>query len=48
MCSLNAGGAIYTNTNSTIIRENIILDTIGDLESSQDWFIRQHGYNQYR
>jgi len=43
MCSLNDGGAIYTNTSSTIIRENIILDTIGDLESSQEWFPLGHG-----
>ncbi len=43
MSSLNDGGAIYTNTDSTIIRENIILDTIGDLESSQEWFPLGHG-----
>jgi len=43
MSSLNDGGAIYTNTSSTIIRENIILDTIGDLESSQEWFPLGHG-----
>lgn len=43
MATLNDGAAIYTNTNNTFIRENIILDTIGNLESSQPWFPLGHG-----
>ncbi len=38
MGTLNDGAAIYTNCNASIIRENLILDTIGDLETSHEWF----------
>ena len=43
MASLNDGAAIYTNANGTLIRGNIILDTVGDLESSQEWTPLGHG-----
>lgn len=43
MATLNDGAAIYTNANRTFVRENIILNTIGDLESSQEWFPLGHG-----
>jgi hypothetical protein len=37
MNTLNDGAAIYTNCSYSFIRENIILDTEGDLESSHPW-----------
>lgn len=37
MTTLNDGAAIYTNCNRSYIRENIILDTVGDLDSSHPW-----------
>ncbi len=43
MHTLNDGGAIYTNCNASIIRDNIILDTIGDLEYSHEWWPLGHG-----
>jgi parallel beta-helix repeat protein len=43
MGTLNDGGAVYTNCNASIIRENIILDTIGDLEYSHEWWPLGHG-----
>jgi parallel beta-helix repeat protein len=43
MATLNDGAAIYTNCGSSIIRENIILDTIGDLDSSHPWTPLGHG-----
>jgi parallel beta-helix repeat protein len=43
MATLNDGGAIYCNTNGTRITENIILDTVGDLESSHPWTPLGHG-----
>ncbi len=43
MATLNDGAAIYCNTNGTRISENIILDTVGDLESSHPWTPLGHG-----
>ncbi|MGC9452574.1 MAG: right-handed parallel beta-helix repeat-containing protein [Oceanipulchritudo sp.] len=43
MNTLNDGGAIYTNCSLSVIRENIILDTKGDLESSHPWTPLGHG-----
>ncbi|MDY0001387.1 MAG: right-handed parallel beta-helix repeat-containing protein [Polyangia bacterium] len=43
MRTLNDGAAIYTNCNASILRENIILDTIGDLEYSHPWWPLGHG-----
>jgi len=43
MHTLNDGGAVYTNCNASIIRDNIILDTIGDLEFSHEWWPLGHG-----
>ncbi|MBW2699230.1 MAG: right-handed parallel beta-helix repeat-containing protein [Deltaproteobacteria bacterium] len=43
MGSLNDGAAIYTNCNASIIRENIILDTLGDMETSHPWWPLGHG-----
>ena len=37
MSTLNDGAGIYTNCNYSFIRENIILDTEGDLASSHPW-----------
>jgi len=43
MGTLNDGGAVYTNCNASQIRGNIILDTIGDLEYSHEWWPLGHG-----
>ncbi|MBW1809665.1 MAG: right-handed parallel beta-helix repeat-containing protein [Deltaproteobacteria bacterium] len=43
MGTLNDGAAVYTNCNASIIRENIILDTIGNLETSHPWYPLGHG-----
>jgi parallel beta-helix repeat protein len=43
MSTLNDGGAVYTNCNASVIRGNIILDTIGDLEWSHEWWPLGHG-----
>ena len=43
MGTLNDGAAVYTNCNATIIRGNIILDTIGNLEYSHPWWPMGHG-----
>ncbi len=43
MGTLNDGAAVYTNCNASIIRDNIILDTIGDLEYSHPWWPMGHG-----
>lgn len=43
MSTLNDGASIYTNTGETVIRENIILDTIGDIDSSHPWHSLGHG-----
>ena len=39
----NDGGAIYTNSHANIIRENIIIDSVGDTSSSQPWTPMGHG-----
>lgn len=43
MGSLNDGAAIYVNASRTTIRDNIVLDTIGNLETSQFWYPLGHG-----
>ncbi|HEX3134342.1 MAG TPA: right-handed parallel beta-helix repeat-containing protein, partial [Planctomycetota bacterium] len=43
MGSLNDGAAIYANSNASIISENIILDTIGNLATSHPWTPLGHG-----
>jgi hypothetical protein len=43
MGSLNDGAAIYANSSKNEIRENIILDTVGNLETSQYWYPLGHG-----
>jgi len=43
MSTLNDGAAVYTNCNASIIRDNIILDTIGNLEYSHPWWPMGHG-----
>jgi parallel beta-helix repeat protein len=43
MWTLNDGGGVYTNCNKSFIRNNIILDTKGDLESSGPWYPLGHG-----
>ena len=43
MATMNDGAAIYTNCSRSRITENIILDTVGDLESSHPWTPLGHG-----
>jgi parallel beta-helix repeat protein len=43
MCTLNDGGAIYTNCSRSTIRYNIITNTRGGLESSGSWANISHG-----
>jgi parallel beta-helix repeat protein len=43
MSTLNDGGAIYTDCSRSTIRNNIIYDTEGDLESSGPWYPLGHG-----
>ncbi len=43
MGSLNDGAAIYANCSSSIISENIIFDTIGNLATSHPWTPLGHG-----
>lgn len=43
MGSLNDGAAVYANCNGSVIRENIILDTIGNLSTSHPWTPLGHG-----
>jgi len=43
MGSLNDGAAIYANTSRTRVHENIILDTVGNLDTSQLWYPLGHG-----
>lgn len=43
MWTLNDGAGIYTNCNKSFIRNNIIYDTKGDLESSGPWYPLGHG-----
>jgi parallel beta-helix repeat protein len=43
MSTLNDGAAIYANCHRSQIRDNIILDTVGDMESAQPFFPLGHG-----
>ncbi|MFW6153842.1 MAG: right-handed parallel beta-helix repeat-containing protein [Planctomycetota bacterium] len=43
MSTLNDGAAIYTNCDHSIIRDNIIRDTRGGMESSGPWANLAHG-----
>lgn len=43
MGSLNDGAAVYANCDASIVTENIILDTIGNLATSHDWTPLGHG-----
>lgn len=43
MGSLNDGAAIYANCNASVIRENIVLDTVGNLSTSHPWTPLGHG-----
>ncbi len=43
MATMNDGGAIYTNCDSSTIRYNIIVDTRGGMESSGPWANLAHG-----
>lgn len=43
MATINDGAAIYCDCSGTHLTENIILDTIGDLESSHPWTPLGHG-----
>jgi parallel beta-helix repeat protein len=43
MGSLNDGAGIYVNASRTVIRDNIVLDTIGNLDTSQWWYPLGHG-----
>jgi len=43
MATLNDGAAIYTNCSRSTIRNNIILETVGNLESSHPWANLGHG-----
>jgi parallel beta-helix repeat protein len=43
MWTLNDGAAVYTNCSKSTIRNNIISDTKGDLESSGPWYPLAHG-----
>lgn len=43
MKTLNDGAAIYANCNASVIRRNIILDTVGDLSTSHPWWPLGHG-----
>ena len=43
MWTLNDGAGVYTNCNKSFIRNNIIRDTRGDLESSGPWYPLGHG-----
>ena len=43
MATMNDGAAIYTNCSSSHLTENIILDTVGDLESAHPWTPLGHG-----
>ncbi|HEX3132718.1 MAG TPA: right-handed parallel beta-helix repeat-containing protein, partial [Planctomycetota bacterium] len=41
--SLNDGAGIYVCANKTTIRENVVLDSVGNLDSSQWWYPLGHG-----
>ncbi len=43
MATMNDGGAVYTNCDSSTIRHNIIVDTRGGMESSGPWANLAHG-----
>jgi len=43
MGSLNDGAAIYACANASVIRDNIVLDTVGNLDTSHWWFPLGHG-----
>ncbi|HAT11069.1 MAG TPA: hypothetical protein DCS97_10865 [Planctomycetes bacterium] len=43
MGSLNDGAAIYANTSKLRIHENIVLDTVGNLDTSHFWYPLGHG-----
>ncbi len=43
MGSLNDGAAIYANCSECVIRDNIILDCIGNLDTSHPWYPLGHG-----
>jgi parallel beta-helix repeat protein len=43
MGSLNDGAGIYACANASIIRDNIVLDTVGNLDTSHWWFPLGHG-----
>ncbi|MBN1675771.1 MAG: right-handed parallel beta-helix repeat-containing protein [Kiritimatiellae bacterium] len=43
MATLNDGAAIYANAHTNTIRENIILNAVGDLDSSHPWTPLGHG-----
>ncbi len=43
MWTLNDGAAIYTDCSKSFIRNNIIYDTRGNLESSGPWYPLSHG-----
>lgn len=43
MGTLDDGAAVYTNRNASTIRDNIILDTVGDLQFSHEWWPLGHG-----
>jgi parallel beta-helix repeat protein len=43
MRTLNDGAAVYANCNASQILDNIILDSIGDLEYSHPWWPMGHG-----
>ncbi|MBA3936876.1 MAG: right-handed parallel beta-helix repeat-containing protein, partial [Planctomycetes bacterium] len=43
MGSLNDGAAIYANCSESVIRDNIVLDCIGNLDTSHPWYPLGHG-----
>jgi parallel beta-helix repeat protein len=43
MSTLNDGAGIYTNCSRSTIRRNVILDTVGGMESSGSWANISHG-----
>jgi parallel beta-helix repeat protein len=43
MGSLNDGAGIYVNASRTTIRDNIVLDTVGNLDTSHWWYPLGHG-----
>ncbi|HYE08523.1 MAG TPA: right-handed parallel beta-helix repeat-containing protein [Planctomycetota bacterium] len=43
MGSLNDGAAIYANSSRNVVTGNIVLDTIGNLDTSHPWYPLGHG-----